>query len=302
MGLNRALIGKQYPAQDYGVTAEAVSKYASACNDDNPLFFEPGPSHSVLAPPMFGVVLGWLPIMTVVTDSELNVDVLRLLHTEQDMRFVLPVVSGDIITSTATLVDIEDKAGGESFTLAVDSTNQRGQIVQHMRFGAFIRGERRRSRSFGAFGPSPQAQPLLRVAQSIDPDQTYRYAEASGDRNPIHLDENIARMAGLPGIIVHGLCTMAFTSKVMIDHLCDREPSRLKRLRVRFSRPVFPGQTITTAVWPQRGNVSSSGMSMVDTFPLYAEPTGRNSVYTYETYNPDGKAVVKDGLAEIAPA
>ena len=284
MGLNRALVGKQYPAQDYGVTAEAVGKYARAYNDDNPLFFEPGPSHSVLAPPMFGVVLGWLPIMTVVTDGELNVDVLRLLHTEQDMRFVLPVVSGDIITSTATLVDIEDKAGGESFTLAVDSTNQRGQIVQHMRFGAFIRGERRRNRSFGAFGPSPQAQPLLRVAQSIDPDQTYRYAEASGDRNPIHLDENIARMAGLPGILVHGLCTMAFTSKVMIDHLCDREPSRLKRLRVCFSRPVFPGQTITTAVWPQ------------------AQTAGRHSVYAYETYNPDGKAVVKDGIAEIAPA
>ena len=135
MGLNRALIGKQYPAQDYGVTAEAVGRYARAYNDDNPPLFEPGPSHSVLAPPMFGVVLGWLPIMMVVTDSELNVDVLRLLHTEQDMRFVLPVVSGDIITSTATLVDIEDKAGGESFTLTVDSTNQRGQLVQHMRLG-----------------------------------------------------------------------------------------------------------------------------------------------------------------------
>ena len=284
MGLNRALIGKQYPAHDYGVTAEAVGKYARAYNEENPLFFEASSSHSVLAPPMFGVVLGWLPIMTVVTDSELNVDVLRLLHAEQDMRFVLPVVSGDIITSTASLVDIEDTTGGEAFTLAVDSTNQRGQTVQHMRFTAFIRGERRRGRSFGAFGPSPQVQPLLRVAQSIDPDQTYRYADASGDRNPIHLDENIARMAGLPGIIVHGLCTMAFTSKVMIDHLCDREPSRLKRLRARFSRPVFPGQTITTAVWP------------------HANAAGRHGVYIYETYNPDGKAVVKDGIAEIAPA
>ena len=43
-------------------------------------------------------------------------------------------------------------------------------------------------------------------------------------------------------------------------------------------------------------------MSMVDTFPLYSESTSRNSVYAYETYNPDGKAVVKDGIAEIAPA
>ena len=281
MGLNRALIGKQYPAQDYGVTAEAVGKYARAYNEENPLFFEPDSSHSVLAPPMFGVVLGWLPIIAVVTDSELNVDVLRLLHTEQDVRFVLPVVSGDIITSTATLVDIEDKTDGESFTLAVASTNQRGQVVQHMRFGAFIRGNRRRGRSVAAFGPAPQTRPLLRVEQAIDLDQTYRYAEASGDRNPIHLDDQVARLAGLPGIIVHGLCTMAFISKVMIDSLCQQEPHRLKRLRARFSRPVLPGQTITTAVWP-------------------AGPGA--GVYSYETYNPEGKAVIKDGLAEVSPA
>ena len=56
-------------------------------------------------------------------------------------------------------------------------------------------------------------------------------------------------MAGLPGIIVHGLCTMAFTSKVAIDKLCSGDPTRLKRLRVRFSRPVLPGQTITTKFW-----------------------------------------------------
>lgn len=277
MGLNRALVGKQYPAQDYGVTAEAVYKYARACNEDNPLFFESSHPSGVLAPPMFGVVMGWLSVMMVVTDSELNVDVLRLLHTEQDMRFVLPVMSGDIITSTASLVSIEEKAGGEALTLEVDSVNQREQAVQHMRFGAFIRDKR--GRGVEAFGPSPQTQPLLHVEQSIDPDQTCRYAEAAGDRNPIHLDEQVARMAGLPGIIVHGLCTMAFTSKVMIDHLCDREPRRLKRLRVRFSRPVFPGQTLSTAVWRSD------------------QAAGR---YAYETYNPDGKAVIKNGIAEIA--
>lgn len=281
MGLNRALVGKQYPAQDYGVTAEAVRKYASAYNEDNPLFFESGHPSGLLAPPMFGVVMGWLPVMTVVTDSELNVDVLRLLHTEQDMRFVLPVVSGDIITSTASLVSIEEKTGGEALTLEVDSINQRGQTVQHMRFGAFIRDKQRRGRSVEAFGPSPHTQPLLRVEQSIDSDQTYRYAEASGDRNPIHLDDQVARVAGLPGIIVHGLCTMAFTSKVMVDHLCDHEPRRLRRLRVRFSRPVFPGQTITTAVWQSD---QAAGL------------------YSYETYNPDRKAVIKNGIAEVAPA
>jgi acyl dehydratase len=125
---------------------------------------------------------------------------------------------------------------------------------------------------------------LMRVQQTIDSDQTYRYAQASGDHNPIHVDENVAKMAGLPGIIVHGLCTMAFTSKVMIDRLCDGDPRRLKRLRACFSRPVFPGQQITTAVWsaPER----------------HDHPA--HSVYMYETYGPEGKVVIKKGIAEVA--
>ena len=89
-------------------------------------------------------------------------------------------------------------------------------------------------------------------------------------------------MAGLPGIIVHGLCTMAFTSKVAIDRLCAGDPTRLKRLRVRFSRPVLPGQTITTKVW------------------CGGEHDGR-IVFDYETFNPGGQAVIKGGIAEVAP-
>jgi acyl dehydratase len=119
------------------------------------------------------------------------------------------------------------------------------------------------------------------VTQTIDRDQTYRYAEASGDRNPIHVDEAVAKMAGLPGIIVHGLCTMAFTSKVAIDKLCAGDPARLRRLRVRFSRPVIPGQTITTNVWAE------------------GERDGRR-IFAYETLNSDGHAVIKGGIAEVA--
>ena len=80
------------------------------------------------------------------------------------------------------------------------------------------------------------------ITQQIDTDQTYRYAEASGDNMPIHLDEEIAKSVGLPGIIIHGLCTMAFTSWAAIQAVAGGDPTRLKRLAVRFSRPVLPGQ------------------------------------------------------------
>ena len=297
MGLNHDLVGKQYPAQDYGVTAEAIRKYVQAYNEGNPVFCDPERAGGIIAPPMFGVVIGWLPIMLVMTDTDLHVDVLQLLHSEQDMKFFLPVVPGNIISCIATIQHIEEKAGGESLAVEVQGTNQRGELVQTTIFTAFIRsnvnvGKRQRGKSHDAFSPTPKEEPLLRIAQSIDTDQTYRYAEASGDHNPIHVDENVAKMAGMPGIIVHGLCTMAFTSKVMIDHLCDHDPRRLQRLRVRFARPVFPGQEITTAVWKkldQSEHNEQIGIAGIES-------------YTYETYNPDGKAVIKDGIAEIRSA
>jgi acyl dehydratase len=281
MGLNRSFLGKQYAPQDYGVTAEAVLNYARAYNDDNPWFVDTNRVGGIIAPPMFGVVTGWLSIMMVMTDSELGVDVLRLLHSEQDLFFLRPMVPGDIITSVATIATIEDEPAGESLAVEVQCTNQRGESVQRMMFTALIRGRSSRERKRTRVGEAaPVGEPLLRVRQKIDDDQTFRYASASGDHNPIHVDENIAKMAGLPGIVVHGLCTMAFASKVMIDQLCDRDPRKLHRLRARFSRPVFPGREITTAVWP-------------------LSDCGGIKSYVYETYNPEGKDVIREGLAEI---
>lgn len=282
MRLNRDLVGKEYPSQDYGVTTEAIARYARAYNEDNPWFLDGNRLEGLVAPPMFGVVMGWLPIMIVMTDTDLNVDLLRLLHAEQDMSFYRPVAPGDIITSTAKILAIEENLTGEAIVVEVISKTQEDEPVQRMLFTAFIRGKSRRERRLGNTRETvPSGEPLLRVSQTIDDDQTYRYAQASGDHNPIHTDENVAKMAGLPGIIVHGLCTMAFTSKVMIDHLCAGDPRRLKRLRAHFTRPVFPGQAITTAVWPKpdRDNVK---------------------VYAYETVNSEGRAVITDGIVEVA--
>ena len=65
------------------------------------------------------------------------------------------------------------------------------------------------------------------------------YAEASGDRNPIHLDEEAARAAGLPGVIAHGMLQMGLLARVAGD------PARLRRLSCRFAEVVRPGDTVT---------------------------------------------------------
>jgi acyl dehydratase len=70
------------------------------------------------------------------------------------------------------------------------------------------------------------------------------YAAASGDFNPIHLDKELAQAVGLPGNILHGMCTMAWAAEAAIDAL-GGDPGDLKSLQVRFSRPVKIDDRIT---------------------------------------------------------
>jgi acyl dehydratase len=138
----------------------------------------------------------------------------------------------------------------------------------------FIRGTGSTKKS------SSQEQPRETVyeeATKVDEDQTQRYAEASGDHNPIHLDEDVAKMAGLPRTINHGMCTMAIATKAAVNGLAGGDPTRIKRVAVRFSKPVFPGQELTTRFWQES-----------------------DGVYGFETYNPDGAPVIKNGEVQIA--
>ncbi len=280
MALNKELIGKEYAPTTTEATLDAMQRYARASNDDNPAFFDATRRGGIVAPPMYAVVAMWPAILAVVGDPDLKVDVVRLLHGEQDMEFILPIRPGDKITAVAKVASIETKASGETLIIEINATNQAGAKVNRTLFNAFIRGGGRGGADARVAEPA-RGEPIVVAAQQVDKDQTYRYKEASGDFNPIHVDENFAKMAGLPGIIVHGLCTMAFTSKVIIDKVCNGDPLKLKRLRVRFSRPVLPGQVITTKVFPDG-------------------ESGERRMFAFETFNPEGRAVIRGGLAEVA--
>jgi acyl dehydratase len=84
---------------------------------------------------------------------------------------------------------------------------------------------------------------------------TKRYAEASGDMNPIHIDEEFAKSVGLPGCILHGLWSMAQVARAHTA-VADGDPRALKRLEVQFRGMGFPEQEIvvTTKVTEADGN------------------------------------------------
>lgn len=278
MGLNAALAGKSYGEKTYEVTADAIEAYARATNDENDRYL--GGAGEVLAPPVFPVVPAFESFMAAGMDPALQADLLRLVHGSEEHVLHEPIKAGDVLTISSVLETVEKKDTGETFTVKATETNQDGVLVAEVRGTMFIRGSGSGSRSAPA--EQPEREIVYEETTKVDEDQTHRYAVASGDHNPIHLDENTAKMAGLPGIINHGMCTMAIATKAAVDGLAGGDPARIKRVGVRFSKPVFPGQELTTKLWKE-----SEGAGV--------------TTYGFETYNPDGVAVIKNGIVEIAP-
>jgi acyl dehydratase len=85
--------------------------------------------------------------------------------------------------------------------------------------------------------------PIPELHVTPDAGLTKRYAEASGDPNPIHTDAEFAKSVGLPGCILHGLYSMAQVARAHTA-LADGDPRALKRLRVQFRGMGFPEQEI----------------------------------------------------------
>jgi acyl dehydratase len=124
-----------------------------------------------------------------------------------------------------------------------------------------------------------QGQSLPSLTKHVTVEQIRQYAEASGDRNPIHLDDSFARSAGLPGVIAHGMLTMAFANQMVTDWLGDR--SLLKRLQGRFAGMVLPGDEVTCS-----GSVASK------------DNDTRHVVINLVVTNQRGERVFNKGVAE----
>ena len=278
MPLNTALVGKKYEEDTYEVTAEAIEKFARATNDLNERYVG---GDEIVASPIFPIVPAFQFLMKAGMDPELEADLMRLVHGEEEHLLHKAIRAGDKLTLKPVIESIEAKDTGETFTVKVDEVNQDGDLVAEIRCTSFIRGSG--SKKPGGTSEEPQRDVVHEWTFKVDEDQPIRYAEASGDPNPIHTDENIAKMAGFPGVINHGMCTMAMAVKGAVDELAAGDPTRVRKVAVRFSKPVFPGQELTTKFWKEGSEEGAT-------------------VYGFETLNPEGAAVIKNATISIADA
>ena len=119
---------------------------------------------------------------------------------------------------------------------------------------------------------------LPEVAETIERLDLIRYAGASGDFNPIHWSDEIARAVGLPGVIAHGMYSMAVAARMVSGWAGD--PAAIKRLKVRFSAMIEPGQTLTA-----KGEV--------------AEVDGTRVLVRFHAEDEKGEKVLNKGEAEL---
>jgi acyl dehydratase len=126
-----------------------------------------------------------------------------------------------------------------------------GELLATNTYTSFARGD-------GGFGGPPGSPPPphripTRAAdtafeQTTLPTQALLY-RLCGDRNPLHADPGYAKRGGYPRPILHGLCTFGHAVAAVVRKACDYDADLIEDLAVRFTRPVFPGDTLRTEIW-----------------------------------------------------
>ena len=273
-------LGAKAVSPVYKVTPEATIAYARATNDESEAHLS-----GRIAPPVFAVV----PALKTMAALKRQACSGFTLHGEHDISFERPIIPGMSLQVEAEVVGIRPTPAGPLIVVRGDTMSEDGILVNRQYLVCVAHGRRLAE---GRGDPPPghrrpdgldSTDQIGEVVHPIDDDQTLRYAEASGDRDPYTFDHAEARARGLPGAIVHGLCSMAMVGRAVVDRCCDGDSRRLRRLAVRFSGLLLmePGQILNTRIW-RAGR--------------------RNEYETYVAESDDraGKPVIRHGWAEIA--
>jgi acyl dehydratase len=263
--LDLAAIGRPGNGQEYEVTEAAMRAYAEATDD-------------VPGGPVFAIVPVWNAIAPA-SEAVASGDARRfVVHYEQDLLLHRPLEAGMRVVSYATPDALLPRPNGTSLVIKTETRDENGELVNEQYVTEFFRGVQA-DEGVGERAPDHRLEadgaPVAEVTYPVAEDQTVRYAAASGDDFAIHLDDEFARGVGLPGRIVHGLCTMAFAGRAVLEAAGIEDPRAVERIAVRFSAPLFPGESLTTRVWDVGG------------------------AFGFESLNPEGTAVLKDGRLEL---
>jgi acyl dehydratase len=210
--------------------------------------------------PSMAVVLGypgfWLG------NPDTGVDWKKVLHGEQAVEVFGPLPVAATVVGRSRVTGLFDKGKDKGAVMVSERDvveKSSGKLIARLTSTTMLRGD-------GGFGgpagplPAPHALPdrapdqVLSIATLPQAALIYRL---SGDYNPLHADPAVARAGGFEKPILHGLCTFGVVGRALVRMVAGGEPANLRKMQVRFSSPVYPGETIVTEIWKEAAGVVS---------------------------------------------
>ncbi len=236
------------------VDPDAVYAFALAINDDNPRYLD-----GTAVPPTYAMTAS-LPAVQALPPHPASIlgAARAVVHGEHEIVIHKPITPGTRIQTTAERVGAIPTKAGMVVVQQVRAVDDAGGLLVEQRWISMLigatRGAARGTPAPDHSVPDEARRSLVgRVTLATTRDQTFRYAGASGDRDPIHVDDEVARRQGFPGKINQGLGTLGIATRGLIGLAADGDPGRVARVAARFSAPAYPGQPIEVTVY-DRGN------------------------------------------------
>jgi acyl dehydratase len=220
-------------------------------------------------------------------DPKTGADWVKLVHGEQHIRLYRPLPPEGTVVARNRVISLTDKGAGKGAIALIrrELFEQGGaEPLAESTQLTFLRGDGGFSERSGLSDPAPEALPAVperapdaQVELGSLPQAALIY-RLSGDYNVLHADPKVAEAAGFPRPILHGLCTFGMAAHAVLRSCCDYDASRIRRLSVRFTAPVFPGETLRFQIW--RG--------------------GDTRLHLRATVDARGATVLNNGLVELA--
>jgi acyl dehydratase len=179
-----------------------------------------------------------------------------VLHGEQSIVLHRPIPVAAQTETQARIAAIHDKGKAALIVIETTTRERGGEPIFTNRTSIFARGE-------GGFGgdpgpkpgnEAPSRAPDLVVESPTAPHQALLY-RLNGDKNPLHIDPEFAKMGGFDTPILHGLCSYGVVCKAVVDSAVDGAVDRVAGFEARFTGVVFPGETIVTSMWREDGKI-----------------------------------------------
>jgi len=191
-------------------------------------------------------------------DPALGADWVKLVHGEQDLQLFQPLPTAATVVAANRVVSITDKGEGKG-AIAVIERELRDQatdaLIARGRIVSFLRGDGGYSQHGGRSDPGPESLAAvpdrasdIEVSLPTLERQALIY-RLSGDYNILHADPAVARAAGFSRPILHGLCTYGMAAHALLRTACRYDASCIRRMAVRFTAPVMPGETVRFQFW-----------------------------------------------------